>query len=141
VEERELQQRVQEFIRGFGLLNPDETPCGRPIPLSQAHVLQVLGQSGESTQQALATRLNLDKSTVSRLVAQMVERKLVRKAVNPHNQRECRVALSREGRVVLDEVLEASSAKFRLLANRVPPGKGPQILEALDILNAALRKE
>ncbi|MQA97184.1 MAG: MarR family transcriptional regulator, partial [Streptosporangiales bacterium] len=33
---QELQQAVARFVRAFGLHQPDQTPCGQPIPTSEA---------------------------------------------------------------------------------------------------------
>ncbi len=70
----ELQRRLREFVRAFGLLASKRTPCGLPLPLAQAHALQVLGESSQITQQTLASRVCLDKSTTSRLVASLGQR-------------------------------------------------------------------
>lgn len=139
MEDLELQRRVQKFIRSFGLLAQDHTPCGRPLPTSQAHALQVIGQCGELTQQMLAERLNLDKSTTSRLVLQLVERGWAIKEVNPRDRRETLLQLSAQGQVVLGEIQQASADKYHALLKRIPLEKRPQVLEALDLLTEALR--
>jgi DNA-binding MarR family transcriptional regulator len=141
VDERQLQDRIQEFIRQFGLLDQEHTPCGRPMPTSQAHALQILGRVGIATQRELAGRLNLDESTVSRLVNQLVGRGWVDRAIDEHNRRQSRLALTGEGRAALDDIRDASAAKFRLIRERIPPDKGDQVLEALDILIAAIGKD
>ncbi|WP_220500084.1 MarR family transcriptional regulator [Thermomonospora cellulosilytica] len=70
----ELQDAVARFVRSFGLLQPDRTPCGRPIPPSEAHALGELARAGELRQVDLVCRLRLEKSTTSRLVGQLVSR-------------------------------------------------------------------
>jgi len=70
----DLQTRLVAFVRAFGLHRPDETPCGAPVPVSEAHALAVLAQLGPLTQSQLVRHLALRKSTVSRLVDQIVAR-------------------------------------------------------------------
>ncbi len=138
MEPLDLQRRVREFVRAFGLLASERTPCGLPVPISQAHALQVLGESSAITQGALASRLCLDKSTTSRLVASLVERGWVVKERGELDRREARLALSAAGQTVLAELREASAARYHELLARIPPGKRAQVLEALDLLAAAL---
>ena len=141
VEEQQLQERIQEFIRQFGLLDQEHTPCGFRLPISQAHALQVLGRVGIATQRELAARLSLDESTVSRLVDQLVRRGWVDRAIDADNRRQSRLGLTAEGRAVFDEIAEASVAKFRLIKERIPPERRDQVLDALDILIAAIGKD
>lgn len=136
-----LQDRIQELIRQFGLLDHEHTPCGRPMPTSQAHAVQVLGLLGTATQRELAARLNLDESTVSRLVEQLVQRGWVDRAVDEHNRRRSRLTLTAEGRVVLADIRQSSVAKVRLIQERIPPERRSQVLEALDTLIAAIGKD
>lgn len=139
--EKLLQQQIQEFTRRFGLLDQNVTPCNYPISPSQAHALQVLALADKMTLQTLAMQLNLDKSTVSRLVTQMVDLEWVLRTVNQENRREIHLALTSTGRVILDQVLEAGSVKYQRLYERLPPEKRADILEALALLNDALWAE
>ena len=67
----ELQERMIALIRAFGLHKPEQTPCGKPISVAEAHALLELSRESEIplTQKDLASRLRLEKSTVSRLVS------------------------------------------------------------------------
>jgi len=141
MDEQQLQARIQEFIRQFGLLDQEHTPCGRSLPTSQAHALQILGHIGTATQRELAARLNLDESTVSRLVDQLVRLGWVDRAIDEHNRRQSRLALTAEGRAVLDDIRAASMAKFRRIRERIPPDQWDQVLDALDVLIAAIGKD
>lgn len=138
LEEQELQQRVQVFVRKFGLLDKNSTPCGQPLPPSQAHALQVLGQGEGLTQQMLAGHLNLDKSTTSRLVTQVIERGWVTKTVNPENRREARLTLTDQGRNMLTQISTAAGSKYKNLWDRIPPQQRDQVLESLSLLIKAL---
>lgn len=138
---QDLQKCIQLFVRSFGLLKPDHTPCGQPMSTSLAHALQVLGQSEGIAQQALAEQLGLDKSTTSRLVNQLVKRGWVDKSVNPQSRREVQLSLTQRGRSVLMEVLQAASAKFRTVWEQISIEKRPQVLESLSLLTNLLREK
>jgi len=130
-----LHERVREFIRTFGLLNQDRTPCGRPLPTSQAHSLQVLGLEGPVCQRTLAARLHLNESTVSRLAEQLVERGWAEKHVNAENRREMLLTLTERGQAVLADVTAASDRKFSAILVAHPgasAGTGPDCARHLD---------
>ncbi|HEY8743788.1 MAG TPA: MarR family transcriptional regulator [Chloroflexota bacterium] len=135
---RDLHERVREFIRTFGLLNQDRTPCGRPLPTSQAHSLQVLGLEGPVCQRTLAARLHLNESTVSRLAEQLVERGWAEKHVNAENRREMLLTLTERGQAVLADVTAASDRKFSAIWSRIPAHQQAQVLTALDTLIVAV---
>ncbi len=69
-----LQERMISVIRAFGLHRPDQTPCGRPVSVAEAHALMELTREAPLLQKDLASRLRLEKSTVSRLVGAMERR-------------------------------------------------------------------
>jgi hypothetical protein len=60
----ELRRLVQAFVRDFGFLAQDATPCGKPLANSHAHALMVLLDGTRSlslSQKDLADQLGLDK--------------------------------------------------------------------------------
>jgi DNA-binding MarR family transcriptional regulator len=63
-----LQEQLIALIRAFGLHRPDQTPCGEPVAVAEAHALMELAHGVPLSQNDLAARLQLEKSTVSRLV-------------------------------------------------------------------------
>ena len=110
MDEQLLQHQVQAFIRQFGLLEQEHTPCNFPLSPSQAHALQVLRQRSTSTQSQLAEQLHLEKSTVSRLVNHLVEQGWVERTINPESRREVLLSLTSQGRTVSQEVRAQSLA-------------------------------
>jgi hypothetical protein len=78
-----LQQEMIGFIRAFGLLSSDRTPCGQPMAPSDAHALTEIVSDGGLTQRELVDRLRLDRSSVSRLVDRLAVRGWVERANGP----------------------------------------------------------
>ncbi|HEY8544977.1 MAG TPA: MarR family transcriptional regulator, partial [Acidimicrobiales bacterium] len=83
-----LQRRLMTFVRAFGLHQPDRTPCGATVPVSEAHALAVLDEQGALPQGRLAGELGLTKSTVSRLVDQLERRGWARRQVGEGDGRQ-----------------------------------------------------
>jgi DNA-binding MarR family transcriptional regulator len=125
-ETERIEDLIVAFVRGFGLHRAEETPCGQPMPVSEAHALMELGRAGPVNQKELAVRLQLDKSTVSRLVDKLQGRGWLTREVDPDDARAARLRLTEGGRQAADGLAVAREAKFgRLLA-----ALGPEDREA-----------
>ncbi len=142
VEPREaaaLQERMVEVIRAFGLHRPDETPCGKPASVSEAHALMELARTERLSQNELAARLLLEKSTVSRLVGGLVARGWVERERDPTDGRAVRLALTERGARAAGEIGEARRRKFDGVLERIPEEERSAVLEALAVLTEAMR--
>jgi DNA-binding MarR family transcriptional regulator len=135
----ELQQRIAEFVRAFGLHRPDETPCGAPVPVSEAHALAVLAERGPLAQSGLGGHLGLTKSTVSRLVDQLERRGWVTRRTGDGDARQRLVALTAEGEKVAADIARRRAERMARLLDHVPPAERAALLPALDALIEAAR--
>lgn len=130
---------LQGFVRQFGLLVEDQTPCGQPLPLSHAHALLVLRESGETPlrQKELAVALGLNKSSIARLCARLQQRGCVFQTPSPTDARARDVLLTAKGRKRADEVEQSSRARFERLWCAVPGSERAGVLQALAVLQEA----
>ncbi|MFC9894777.1 MarR family winged helix-turn-helix transcriptional regulator [Nocardia sp. NPDC127579] len=135
---RELQDAVGRFVRAFGLHQPDRTPCGQPIPVSEAHALAELARCGALRQSDLAQRLRLTKSTTSRLVTQLVEREWVGRSPASEDGRGVLVQVTPAGSAAAVQLAEARAARFAAVLDRVPPEERAGVVHALEVLTEAI---
>lgn len=126
----EFQALLPAFIRAFGLHRPLQTPCGVGISVAEAHALTELA-AVELTQTALAERLQLEKSTVSRLVTQMETQGWLLRTPAPADSRARQLSLTETGRRLARQVEQARSAKFARLLDRLTPNEQDHIKRAL----------
>jgi DNA-binding MarR family transcriptional regulator len=136
-----LHGRMVAFVRAFGLHRPDETPCGAPVPVSEAHAVTVLGEHDGLTQNQLAHHLGLTKSTVSRLVDQLERRGWARRAIGDGDARRRLVTLTSEGAKAGREIGRRRRERLTQLLERIPEADRPAVLAALDTLIAAASEE
>ena len=95
------------MVRTGGLLEPNQVPHehgGVRVSMSEVFALGELEQAGALSQQDLADRLGLEKSTVSRLAAGMQARGWLSRARDAANRRFYRLSLTDEGRDVARRV-------------------------------------
>ncbi|MEV0999874.1 MarR family transcriptional regulator [Nonomuraea sp. NPDC050202] len=137
-DERDLQDAVARFVRAFGLHQPDQTPCGRPIPVSEAHALGELARDGALRQSELSHRLRLEKSTTSRLVTQLINRGWAERVPAPDDGRGVLVQLTPAGTEAAGQLARARAARFAAVLDRVPENERTGVLHALEILTEAM---
>ncbi|MGW0703297.1 MarR family winged helix-turn-helix transcriptional regulator [Streptomyces sp. NPDC002867] len=133
-----LQNALGSFVRAFGLHQPETTPCGRPISVSEAHALSELAQEGELRQVELTRRLRLQKSTVSRLVGQLSARDWVERAPALDDGRGVVLRLTPSGRRAAQTLAEARRERFSRLLDSIPAHERAGVLHALDVMVEAL---
>ena len=92
-----LHDLLRDLVRFAGLLHPEVAP-GQAIPLSQVFALHELDTDTPLSQRELARRLGLEKSTVSRLVADMERDGLLTRDRDPDNRRYHRLRITDRGR-------------------------------------------
>lgn len=131
---------MQDFVRRFGLLAGDQTPCGKPLPVSEAHALMCLLEAGEQgmQQSALVAQLGIDKSTASRLVARLSDRGHVTSAPAPGDGRARPIRLTKKGVRIARDVDAASTRRFAALLKNVPARRRSEVILALRDIVAAL---
>lgn len=107
--------------------------------MSEAHALLEVEDGHELTQIKLARRLGLQKSTVSRLIAQMEEKGWVRRARDDHDRRAQR--LTADGARVSQTIAAARRDKFERLLAAIPHDQHDAIIESVRVLAHVSRQE
>lgn len=132
-----LQDRIITFVRAFGLHQPDRTPCGQIIPVSEAHALGELYRDGPLSQLELCSRLRLEKSTVSRIVSLLETRGWLTRGRRGDDARMVWLELTPTGRQAADDLAAARAARFARLLDHIPPDIRQTVLDSLSILSEA----
>jgi DNA-binding MarR family transcriptional regulator len=138
--EVDLQERMIALIRAFGLHKPDETPCGRPVSVAEAHALMELSRAETLVQKELASRLRLEKSTVSRLVGMLEGRGWVERSRSPRDRRAVELRLTDAGKRTAENIAGARRAKFDRVLQAIPEEERESVLESMRILEEAMRE-
>lgn len=133
-----VQVSFASLVRALGLLRPDTTPCGQPMSITTAHAIGELHAAGPLTQQDLADRLRLQKSTVSRLVDEMCAGDLAARSKNPADQRSVLVDLTPHGRVRAERLEEARRQKFTGLLSQLTADECRVVVAGLGLLEGAV---
>jgi DNA-binding MarR family transcriptional regulator len=125
-----------DFVRGFGLLDAETTPCGAGMSPAEAHALTILRKGG-LLQGALGERLSLGKSTTSRLVDGLEQRGWVRRDPDPGDGRARLIVLTDKGTDAAAEVNQRRARRLSDLLDNIPSAKRASVIEALRLLAEA----
>jgi DNA-binding MarR family transcriptional regulator len=131
------QEALMRFIRNFGLHRPDRTPCGQPLPVSEAHAMVEIAREGRIRQVELARRLRLEKSTVSRLVANLVSRGWLHRETADGDGRGVLLVLTDAGTTAAAQQADARRDRLTDLLDRVPDDQRAAVVRALQTLAEA----
>ena len=138
-----LRRHVQHFVRRFGLLAAETTPCGESLPVSYAHALMILhgGELGEGpTMAELSLTLGIDKSNVTRLCRRMVDDGCLEILPCGRDARARALRLTPRGRRRARQVDRSSRRRFERVLSLVPRERRAELLRGLDVLSEAIER-
>jgi DNA-binding MarR family transcriptional regulator len=139
--EEQLHELLLQLVRAIGLLEPSSPHAGDPLTLSERFALSELAEHAPLVQQELADLLNLEKSTVSRLVAGLVKRGLVTRERKSDNQRFYQVRLTRHGRAVARQVAMGIRERHGEILGALTAGECAALTTGLTALLRELRRQ
>ena len=146
-ESEQLHELFMDLVRVAGLLQPElkvlprtrEELPGYAVSMSQAYAIHELDQGEPLSQQELAQRLLLEKSTVSRMVADLEHKGLVERERDPENRRTYRLRLTDDGRAFHARVAADYGARYRQWTAALPPAERQSLLIGLPALIRVVR--
>jgi DNA-binding MarR family transcriptional regulator len=146
-ESEQLHELFMDLVRVAGLLQPDlgvPAACGAELPgdavsMSQAYAIHELDHGEPLSQQELAERLLLEKSTISRMVADLEHKGLVERERDPENRRTYRLRLTDDGRAFHARVAAGYGARYREWTAALTPAERRALLIGLPALIRVVR--
>jgi DNA-binding MarR family transcriptional regulator len=120
-------------------LHPDQELPGFPVSMSQAFTLHELDQGAPLSQRELADRLALEKSTISRMVADLEQKGLVERERDPANRRTYRIRLTDKGHDTHVEIGTGYQDRFDRWAEALSGDERAALLAGLPALIRVVR--
>jgi DNA-binding MarR family transcriptional regulator len=135
----ELGESVRLFVKNMGLLEKSELSCCG-VSFSQYNAILEIGNAGEVNLNDLADLLNLDKSTLSKTVNNLVGCGWVTRETDAKDRRYITIALTDQGAKVYEGVKEALEAYYIKIYEAIPEEKREQVVESVELLLDILNK-
>jgi DNA-binding MarR family transcriptional regulator len=129
-----------DLVRIGGMLQPDAVIPGQPISVSQAFALHELDTGTPLSQRDLAERLHLEKSSVSRLAAEMERNGLLIRERDPANRRLYRLRLTDRGRAMHASMATAFHTHYEQWVEAMTPAERDALLVGLTAFVRVMRE-
>lgn len=101
------------------------------VTVTQFRTLVVLAGHGRLNLNGLAERLDVTASTAVRMIDRLVAADLVSRQDNPDNRREVLLALTADGRQLVDQVTQRRRAEIATIVARMPVRRRGELVAAL----------
>jgi len=134
----EFRRTLRKFERELNIQNQSRCCCG--VTLTQCHALMELDTEDRLTVNELATRLHLDKSTVSRTVDNLVRSGFVDREIPESNRRTTYISLNKNGRNVCKTINDGNNDYYSLALRSIPASKRNDFLKVFEQLTAEMMK-
>lgn len=136
-EAQRLHRVVTELVRRYQFRDRNEICCFG-ISVSQCYALEALAQEEELTMGALAARMQLSVSTMTRVVDQLEEHGLAQRSTGRDDRRVCCVGPTAKGRALLKRISSELLASERAILEGIPAGHRESVILALKALSQAV---
>jgi DNA-binding MarR family transcriptional regulator len=134
-----LREIIRYIVRSLGILEQSEASCcGATV--GQCHAIVEIGRVGQISLNDLAEILNLDKSTMSRTVNNLVNQGLAERDINPEDRRYVKIKLTNEGLKVYKRTELGMDLYFKNVLESIPENKREQVMDSLQVLLEALKR-
>ncbi|HSL93778.1 MAG TPA: MarR family transcriptional regulator [Bacillota bacterium] len=135
----EVGQLVQRLVRMLQLFERDQIkPYG--ISSSQCYTLLEIAKSEDLSMTELSSRMNLDTSTMTRVIGNLVRDDLVERLRDKSDRRFVTVRLTPRGRIFAKQLQKSIESYYCDLVSAISVGQVDQVLQASNALVGAFEK-
>jgi DNA-binding MarR family transcriptional regulator len=134
-----LREIIRVFTQKLGLLQKTDAACCG-VTLGQCHAIVEIGRVGETSVNELAEVMNLDKSTTSRTINNLVNSNVVVRETDPQDRRFTKIRLTPKGQGLFCELNDNMDQYYEQILGFVPEDKRELVREAMPYLLEAVRQ-
>jgi len=135
-----LRETTRLLIRNLGFLDRSEAVCCG-ITLTQCHTIVETGRRKQISVNELSEVLDLDKSTVSRTVDQLVNHDILVRQPDLNDRRYVVLQLTGKGDELFGNIERRMEVYFAEIINSIPEDKREQVIESLQLFSEAIHSK
>jgi len=133
----QLREMIRLLERKLGVLEDGEMACCG-LSMAQCHALVEIGRARNISLVELARLLNLDNSTLSRTVNNLVNNGMVERQHDRNDRRYITIQLTPEGLTHFNGIESSMGEYFMKIYSAIPAENRAQVLESLQIFIKAV---
>lgn len=108
------------------------------VTASQGYILLALPETDSITMNDLSLKMRLANSTMTRMVDQLVQKKMITRGADPDDRRVVRIRLTKQGQGVQVNLKKAMQDLFTQILKDVPVNEREQIVRSLETLKQSI---
>lgn len=132
---RKFRNGLRAFERGLAYLNSSKC-C--EVSLAQCHTILEIGEREKITVTDLAKALNLDKSTISRTIDNLVKQGYIQRVTPQENRRITYIKLSEEGNNLYNKINRDNDTFFGNILTSMSNEEIDDFIESFTILSTKM---
>jgi MarR family transcriptional regulator, organic hydroperoxide resistance regulator len=129
----EVGEMVQKLVRMFQLFERDQIKV-HGFTSSQCYSLIEILKSGSLPMNELSDRMNLDTSTMTRVIDKLVRDELIKRERDEADRRMVLVALTEKGIDAATKLNSSVNEYYKKIISSIPTGKTEEVLSAVSVL-------
>lgn len=129
-------ENTRRLEMNLGNINKSDCCCCG-ISDTQCFILVEIGRKPDISVKELAGILRLDKSGISRMVEELVQKEFVERKPSKEDRRYVVLNLTVKGSERFNQIENNMNIKFKSILDRIPEEKRNQVIEALELYNVA----
>lgn len=133
---REFRRVLRLFEKELGTQN--QSFCCCDVTITQCHMLMELDKEDNITLNELSSRLDLDKSTVSRTVDALVKKGFVNRTIPQDNRRTVLITLTDRGRKTCERINSGNDQYYQKVLGGIPEERQADFLIGFEALAQAM---
>jgi DNA-binding MarR family transcriptional regulator len=133
-----LRELIRVLVRNLGMLEKSDASCCG-VTITQCHAIVEIGRKGKISLIDLADLLDVDKSSMSRTVNNLVETGLAIRDLDTENRRFVVIQLTDAGKNVFKSIENSMDNYYKDIFSSIPEDKREQVLESLALLTNAAK--
>lgn len=129
----EVGEMVQKLVRVFQLFERDQIKV-HGFTSSQCYSLIEILKAGSLTMNDLSDKMNLDSSTMTRVIDKMVRDELIKRERDEADRRIVLVSLTDKGKEAAEILNSSVNEYYKKIISSIPKGKVDEVLNAISVL-------
>lgn len=135
----EVGDMVRKLVRMFQLFERDQIKV-HGFTTTQCYTLLEIDKSGSIPMNALSEKMNLNSSTMTRILDNLVRDGFIVRQKSPEDRRLVLVALSDKGKASAKQLNASVNGYYKKVIESIPEGRLEEVLKSADLLVHAFEK-
>jgi len=134
-----IRELIRILVRNLGILEKSEATCSG-LTMPKCHAIVEIGRAKEISLNELAVVLELDKSTMSRTINNLVDEELVIRETHIEDRRYITITLTKKGKQVFENIESNMELYYGDIFKSIPEDKRALVIEGLELLTDAIKE-